>query len=335
MRRGLRGAFNEFFVAFAQRHWKWLALMLSGPPLVSVIIPAYKPQFLAATLDSVFAQTFRDFEVIVVNDGSPFDVEAAVRPYLERPGFHYVKQAGGGAAVARNHGLRLARGEYVAFLDDDDLWLPDKLEWQVQALAGRPEVTAVGGGVQNIDQHGFAKHPPHLMERELRFEDLFGFCPFSTPGQTLIRAAELRACGGFNEALTIANDYDLWIRLSQRARIEIRPVPCLLYRVHESGASKRNAALCQTLLRIARHHLRSASRRSRRRLGCIAYDWIYEYRGRRVLNEGKRDLRAGDMAGALTSARVTCQFLRYALWDAQLLRKICRDLLPARLFAKQ
>jgi glycosyltransferase involved in cell wall biosynthesis len=103
---------------------------------VSIIIPAYNiAPYIAETLDSVFAQTFTDYEVIVVNDGSPDteEFERAMQPYLDR--VIYLKQENGGASVARNAGLQTARGEFVAFLDGDDLWLPNYLEEQMKVHA--------------------------------------------------------------------------------------------------------------------------------------------------------------------------------------------------------
>ena len=104
-------------------------------PSVSVVIPTYNvAPYIAETLNSVFAQTFSDFEVIVVDDGSPDgeELERALGPYLER--VRYMRQENRGAGAARNHGVREARGEFIAFLDSDDLWMPEYLEEQVRFL---------------------------------------------------------------------------------------------------------------------------------------------------------------------------------------------------------
>ncbi len=108
-------------------------------PLVSVIIPAYNvAAFISETLGSVLAQTFSDYEIIVINDGSP-DTEAlehALEPYRDR--IVYLKQENQGAGAARNAGLRVARGEYVAFLDGDDIWLSQLLHEQVALIESEP-----------------------------------------------------------------------------------------------------------------------------------------------------------------------------------------------------
>src|ERR1051326_8460176 len=101
-------------------------------PIVSVIIPAYNAAaFIGETLDSVYAQTFKDFEVVVVNDGSPDtdELERALERYAAK--LRYLKQDNQGAAAARNTGITAARGEFVAFLDADDMWLPAFLEKQL------------------------------------------------------------------------------------------------------------------------------------------------------------------------------------------------------------
>ena len=107
-------------------------------PLVSVIIPAYNVSpYIGDTLESVFAQTFDNYEVVVVNDGSPDteQLEREIKPYLGR--IRYLTQENQGASVARNTGLRAARGEFIAFLDADDLWLPSYLDEQMKFIRER------------------------------------------------------------------------------------------------------------------------------------------------------------------------------------------------------
>ncbi len=113
-------------------------------PSVSVIIPSYNTaRFITETLDSVFAQTFTDYEVIVVNDGSPDtpQLEIVLKPYFDR--IVYLKQENRGLAGARNTGIRRARGAFLAFLDSDDMWLPEFLAEQVQIFHKNPAVDLV------------------------------------------------------------------------------------------------------------------------------------------------------------------------------------------------
>src|SRR3954453_12452168 len=112
--------------------------MTNESPLVSVIIPVYNgARYLGAALESVFAQTYRNFEVIVVDDGSVDDSGVIAQSF---PDVHYIHQTNQGVAAARNHGIEAARGGYFAFLDQDDLWTADKLKLQIEYLLTHPEV---------------------------------------------------------------------------------------------------------------------------------------------------------------------------------------------------
>lgn len=112
----------------------------SPAPLVSVVIPAYKVEhFIALTLRSVYKQTVTDLEIIVVNDGSP-DRTGEVLAQETDPRLRVINQPNGGECVARNRGMAEARGKYIAFLDSDDAWLPDHLEWAVRFLEANPDI---------------------------------------------------------------------------------------------------------------------------------------------------------------------------------------------------
>ena len=110
-----------------------------SPPTVSVVIPAYNAAWCVhKAIDSVLAQDFRDLEVVVVNDGSTDDTMAVLRRYGDS--IQVVSQSNGGMSSARNAGIRASRGEFLAFLDSDDWWLPGKLRGQVELLRNRPEL---------------------------------------------------------------------------------------------------------------------------------------------------------------------------------------------------
>jgi len=189
------------------------------PPTVSVIIPAYnvKP-YIGAAIDSVLDQTYRDFEVFVVDDGSTDGTYEVVQGYGNR--VHLLRQPNRGVSAARNAGIQASRGRYVAFLDGDDTWEPDKLELQVRQLEADPEL-----GLAYADYGAFeasrllshnvpkARGQPRPSGNILR--ELFLDCIVSTP-TVVIRREALDEVGLFNETFRKAQDYDMWLRVAAR-----------------------------------------------------------------------------------------------------------------------
>ena len=119
-----------------------LAAELKSEPRVTVVIPTYnRAKVILRALETAFAQTYRNLEIIVVDDGSTDDTTAVLAPYWER--IHYIHQSNQGASAARNRGIQEATGEFIAFLDSDDEWLPAKLERQIELLEARPDLSFV------------------------------------------------------------------------------------------------------------------------------------------------------------------------------------------------
>jgi glycosyltransferase involved in cell wall biosynthesis len=226
------------------------ALTLSTPvctesPQVSVIIPAYNiAPFIVETLESVFGQTFTDFEVIVVNDGSPDteEFENALRPYLDR--IIYLKQENGGASVARNAGLNAARGEFVAFLDGDDVWLPNYLEQQMTFMRER------GCDLACADATFFGdaadKAPSYMIELMNDAPEVgdFGFLELVDAKRSVItsgvvaRRQPIIDIGLFDKELRRAQDFDLWLRLACAGhQLSFQRKPLLKYRCRPNSLS--------------------------------------------------------------------------------------------------
>jgi glycosyltransferase involved in cell wall biosynthesis len=190
-----------------------------GMPLVSVVIPAFNTaRFIPATLNSVLSQSLRDFEILLVNDGSPDtpELELALKPYSAR--IRYIKQLNRGPSAARNAGIREARGKYIAFLDSDDLWFPEHLEKQVSTLERDPSLgLTYSNGIHIEDEMpisiSFDRTPqiePVTFESLLR-ED----ATVSTSSTVALRQAVVDA-GLFDEALRRCEDFDLWLRMAHR-----------------------------------------------------------------------------------------------------------------------
>ncbi len=193
---------------------------MSNPTLVSVILPTYnRARLVPRAIESVLQQTHEAIELIVVDDGSTDDTENAVRSFDDSR-IRYVRHDNRrGAAAARNTGIELARGEYVAFQDSDDEWLPDKTAVQLQAL----EKPGLGDAVCVCSYRHYKHerwkpviHPPGVKRGDVVIAELLGGMALGT--QTLLVKKRLvDEAGGFDERLPRAQDYDLCIRLAARS----------------------------------------------------------------------------------------------------------------------
>ncbi|HJT26333.1 MAG TPA: glycosyltransferase [Pyrinomonadaceae bacterium] len=194
-------------------------------PRVSVIIPAYKvAPFIRETLESVFAQTFTDFEAIVINDDSPDtpQLEQTLESYSGK--IVYLKQPNRGAGAARNSGLRVARGEYVAFLDGDDVWLPEFLTEQLKLIQSKggydlAYADAINFGEQGYDNATNMSYNPSYGEVTF-LKLLCGECSIVT-STVLARREPIMRVGCFDERFVNSQDFDLWLRLARDANARI------------------------------------------------------------------------------------------------------------------
>jgi glycosyltransferase involved in cell wall biosynthesis len=232
------------------------AMDYSSRVTVSVVIPAYKASgCIAATLDSVLAQTFSDYEIVVVNDGSP-DTEAleqVLQKYLPR--IRYFKQENGGPSSSRNRGIVEARGEYVAFLDADDFWLPEHLATQIAILRGTPSLGLVYSDSLVVRdgkciRKTFDREP---QEKPVTFEALLGErCTVST-STTVASRKDLLVAGLFDEGMTRCEDFDLWLRMAfQGTGITFSPQAHVCRMVSGSGLSSNRYEMKRALIDVYR-----------------------------------------------------------------------------------
>jgi len=185
-------------------------------PVISVIIPAYNyGRYLSEAIESVLAQTFTDFEVLVVDDGSIDGTAEIVKPHLRDQRVRYIYQENRGLSAARNTGIRQARGEYIALLDADDVWLPLKLERQLLLFEKAGDVVLVYCMVDLIDENGDILPNiswPH--KKDATYKDLMYFPWVVGSGSSvLIRKSVFDATGLFDESLAAAEDSNMWIRI--------------------------------------------------------------------------------------------------------------------------
>lgn len=228
-------------------------------PTVSAIVPTFnRADLIAETLESIVNQTFDDWECIVVDDGSTDGTRSIVEEFVIRdPRFRYVWQENSSAANARNRGIRIAAGEYIAFLDSDDLICPDKLEWQVATLQRDSEAVLVYGDTFHFRNGNLADGYLYL-ERVANkpqgwaFESLLTCSSIYAP---LVRTACLRQLGGFDTTLASAEDWDMWLRLSKCGKILYEPRLSLYYRLHDGNKTNQVYRNYCCAWRVAQKHL--------------------------------------------------------------------------------
>lgn len=224
-------------------------------PAVSVIIPAYQTsQYIAQALDSVLAQTFRDFEVIVVNDGSPDtpELERVLQPYMSR--IVYIKQPNGGLAQARNSGIRSSRAPIIALLDSDDYWAEDFLATQVRTLAENPAVDAVYPNAFLInDPKAAGKTYMDIFPSsgEVTFLSLVNRTCNVIGAAVTIRRPILERAGLYDPDLRHAEDFDLWLRIVKLGgRIIYHRCPIYYVRARPDRLSRQTIQMRESVLQV-------------------------------------------------------------------------------------
>jgi glycosyltransferase involved in cell wall biosynthesis len=203
-------------------------------PLVSIIIPTHnRPQMLKEAVDSALAQTFQDFDIIIVLNGASAETNATARRLAENRTVKVVEMEDSTLAASRNFGLTFATGEWIAFLDDDDIWLPDKLQVQLEA-ARATGADLVCCNFCFFNQDGIIEHAA-LRPRPagLSFAEAMIVGNYAAGGSSvLVKAAKLRALGGFDASLRACEDWDMWRRLSWDSAFHLVDRELAKYRRH-------------------------------------------------------------------------------------------------------
>jgi hypothetical protein len=234
-------------------------------PRVSVVMPVFNGgSYLAAAVESVLKQSFGDFELLAIDDGST-DQSASVLSGFARSDrrIRLVTQANAGIVASLNKALELAEGEYIARMDADDVALPLRFARQVAFLDARPDVAVVGSAITLIDQEGnmirdvdYPLAPPAVSEFLIQVG-----CALAHPA-VMMRRGDVAAVGGYRSAYRHAEDYDLWLRISESRALANLPDRLLLYRQHPAKASARQAAGQMLATKVAQ--LAARARRSGR-----------------------------------------------------------------------
>ncbi|WP_211091371.1 glycosyltransferase family 2 protein [Pseudothauera rhizosphaerae] len=224
--------------------------MNAPQPLVSVVLPAYNVrEHIGEAIRSIHAQHYGNLEIVVVDDGSTDGTADHVG--AEFPDVRLFRKANGGAATARNLGMREARGEYVAFLDADDVWLPGKLKAQIDYLDAHPDLGLVCGGFSfwTADADGsfpdpdtlfppVGEAPPEAENSGWVYHKLL-LSNFVWTSTVVMRRALIERIGGYDEKLRLGQDYDYWLRASRETEIHRLGAVMALYRRHDASATAR------------------------------------------------------------------------------------------------
>lgn len=296
-------------------------------PSVSVVMPAYLVAgFIGVALDSVLNQTYTDYEIIVVNDGSPDtdELERVLEPYREQ--ILYIKQSNLGCSAARNAALRAARGEWIAFLDADDYWDPEYLADQVSFLSSNPSVDLVYTdgflvGESPLAGRTFMRATPSRGDVTLQGL-LAARCTVLLSG-TLARRQAILEVGLFDEELRCSEDYDLWLRLAMNgSRLAYQRKVLLCKRIHPVSLSSDHVKLHEHTLRVLRKTRRNGRLNEEERVAL--YEQEARLQATAKLERGKQKLSARDFAGATDDIRDANRF--YGSWKLRLMLRWLRYL---------
>lgn len=224
---------------------------------ISVIIPAHNAEgFIVECLDSIAAQTRLPYEVIVIDDGSVDQTPRIVQRYKPH-GFtlRYIRQNNAGPSSARNAGIKVSNSNWIAFLDADDLWLPDKLHKQIDYLKANPQVSLLCSDASQFknqkeciaSSHARFGHTDFQGVIPDAFEKLLKANPILT-GTVLIKKACLMKYGCFDESLRYGEDHDLWLRVAMIDTIACQPEALMRRRLHDENLSRNEAPFFESSL---------------------------------------------------------------------------------------
>lgn len=247
-------------------------------PVISVVIPAYNAEgSISETITSVLQQTFTDFELVIVDDGST-DGTLKVISRFDDSRITVLSYANAGPQKSRNRGLAKATGRYVSFLDADDLWTADKLARQLEALKNEPEAAVAYSWTDIIDENSQWSHAVRRSRKEGDvFEALLLNNFLGSGSNPLIKTAAIRAVGGFDEAILAGQDWDMWLTLAAHYRFVVVPEVHILYR--KVSASKSWSSNLrrqeQGLMQVIEKHTHANPAYLAHRKTCIANCYRY------------------------------------------------------------
>jgi glycosyltransferase involved in cell wall biosynthesis len=238
--------------------------------LVSVVVPVFnRAQYIRSTIDSILEQTYEYLEIILVNDGSTDDSLLILNEYKSKypHKISVINQKNQGQVVARNNAISMSKGKYIAFLDSDDIWLPNKLELQLPLFRGN--VALVYCGVEQINEKG------ECISRVYCDENIKGHIYLKlveknriTGGSVILDRKAIDKVGMFDTNFQVAENWDLWIRVSEYFEVDFVNLPLLKYRVHAGNMSGDSLKMIDVAEKMIIKHCPSINHNSDKMSAC-------------------------------------------------------------------
>lgn len=225
-------------------------------PLVSVVTASYNMgRYVGLAVDSVLAQDYPALEIIVVDDGSTDDTSAVLSRYRDDPRVKLIFQENAGQTVAKNRGVQAARGEYIAFCDADNLWLPNKLSRQIELFNEHNDIAVVYGDISLIDADGQPLPTTQAKRYSGKITGRLLIDNFVTFNTAVVSRKVMTAVGGFDESLRMGIDYDLWLRISVKHTFHYIAEPLVRYRIWGGQMSNRQEERLSNCFRLLNNFL--------------------------------------------------------------------------------
>jgi len=272
---------------------------------VSVIIPAYNAaQFIDEALESALKQTFQEFEIIVIDDGSKDRTKEIVQCYIQKfpDKIKYFYQQNGGVGKARNNGIREAQGEYIAFLDADDQWFPEKLELQMTYFEKNPNIDFLYSNAVIVDENSNDLNRLYVKKHEFKisFERMLrslihrDFIPVSS---IMTKRAVLKELGGYDETLKFSENYHLILRIAEKFKMGSQCEITMKYRVSPNNQSSHKELVNRTDIDILKQFVKRNKNMSadiqqmvQKRLARAHYQLGYELFAQNHFIEARKEL---------------------------------------------